>query len=103
MSNASKLGSVANGGRARWAHCTFTRIDITPTILRKKFKGLREMGVDVISRCDARSADDAVRRDRSWGRNCKHCGVNVTEYSRRADPDRWLIIPKGLTRRLPKY
>jgi len=33
-----------NGGRAWWAHLEFTRINTTPTILRKKIEDVREAG-----------------------------------------------------------
>jgi hypothetical protein len=33
-----------SGGRAWWAHFEFTRINIAPTILRKKIEDLREAG-----------------------------------------------------------
>ena len=33
-----------SGGRAWWAHFEFTRINIEPTILRKKIEDLREAG-----------------------------------------------------------
>jgi hypothetical protein len=35
-------GIRLSGGRSWWAHFEFTRIDITPTILRKKTEDLRE-------------------------------------------------------------
>jgi hypothetical protein len=34
----------SNGGRTWWAHFEFTRINIEPTILRKKIEDLREAG-----------------------------------------------------------
>ena len=34
----------SSGGRRWWAHLEFTRINITPTILRKKIEDLREVG-----------------------------------------------------------
>ena len=33
-----------SGGRAWWAQFEFTRINIDPTILRKKIEDLREVG-----------------------------------------------------------
>jgi hypothetical protein len=33
--------SRLSGGRTWWAHFAFTRIDTTPTILRKKIEDLR--------------------------------------------------------------
>jgi hypothetical protein len=33
-----------SGGRGWWAHCDFTRINIAPTILHKKFEDLRVLG-----------------------------------------------------------
>jgi len=33
---------LANGGRTWWAHFEFTRINTTPTFLRKKIEDLRE-------------------------------------------------------------
>jgi len=38
-----RAGTVG-GGRCRWAHLEFTRINITPTILRKKIEDMRETG-----------------------------------------------------------
>jgi hypothetical protein len=35
----SGLGSALDGGRTWWAHFEFTRINIGPTILRKKIEG----------------------------------------------------------------
>jgi hypothetical protein len=51
--NATSLGTYLNGhvprpsitlggGRSWWAHLTFTRINIAPTILRKEIEDLRE-------------------------------------------------------------
>ena len=38
------VGPVAapSGGRTRWAHFAFTRVNIAPTILPKKIEDLRE-------------------------------------------------------------
>jgi hypothetical protein len=33
-----------SGGRTWWAHFEFTRINIEPTILRKKIEDLRQLG-----------------------------------------------------------
>jgi len=33
-----------SGGRTWWAHFEFTRINIAPTILRKKIEDVRELG-----------------------------------------------------------
>ena len=38
----TRLASALDGGRAWWAHFEFTRINIAPTILRKKFEDMRE-------------------------------------------------------------
>ena len=38
----SGLASALDGGRTWWAHFEFTRINIEPTILRKKFEDVRE-------------------------------------------------------------
>src|SRR5262245_42641975 len=35
--------STLSGGRAWWAHFEFTRMNIAPTILRKKFEDAREV------------------------------------------------------------
>jgi len=35
-----------SGGRTWWAHFKFTRINIGPTILRKKIEDVREAGAD---------------------------------------------------------
>jgi len=40
--------SLPDGGRTWWAHFEFTRINIRPTILRKKFEDLREAGAKAI-------------------------------------------------------
>jgi len=34
---------MASGGRTWWAHFALTRINIEPTILRKKIEDLRQM------------------------------------------------------------
>jgi hypothetical protein len=39
----------ASGGRTSWAHFEFTRINIEPTILRKKIEDARER--DIGTRC----------------------------------------------------
>ena len=36
------------GGRTWWAHFDFTRINIEPTNLRKKFEDLREAGATLL-------------------------------------------------------
>jgi hypothetical protein len=36
-----------SGGRTWWAHFEFTRINIEPTILRKKIEDLHEAGASV--------------------------------------------------------
>ena len=40
----SGLASALDGGRTWWAHFEFTRINIGPTILRKKIEDVREAG-----------------------------------------------------------
>jgi hypothetical protein len=35
-----------NGGRTWWAHCEFTRINIAPTILRKKIEDQLVLGAN---------------------------------------------------------
>jgi hypothetical protein len=53
-----------DGGRTRWAHFEFTRINIEPTILLKKIEDLREIGTDVGAfddRC-MRSTNDAWKQ-----------------------------------------
>jgi hypothetical protein len=56
MSNAAKLrsgvearqpfgiASALDGGRTWWAHFEFTRINIAPTILRKKIEEWHQLG-----------------------------------------------------------
>jgi hypothetical protein len=39
--------SERNGGRTWWAHFEFARINIAPTILRKKIEDLRVVGAFV--------------------------------------------------------
>jgi hypothetical protein len=42
LTAAEILKSRLSGGRSCWAHFEFTRINIEPTILRKKIEDLRE-------------------------------------------------------------
>src|SRR5216683_929017 len=42
--------SGLNGGRTWWAHFEFTRINIEPTILRKKTEDVHEAGANVATR-----------------------------------------------------
>jgi hypothetical protein len=37
-----------SGGRTWWAHFELTRINIEPTILRKKFEDVREAGATLV-------------------------------------------------------
>jgi hypothetical protein len=37
------------GGRTWWAHYEFTRMNIEPTILRKKIEDLREVSASVLT------------------------------------------------------
>ena len=38
----------AGGGRTWWAHFEFTRINTTPTILRKSIEDLRQLGAFIL-------------------------------------------------------
>ena len=49
-----------SGGRTWWAHFDFTRINIGPTILRKKIEELRP----VRASCSGRAGDVQIRRMR---------------------------------------
>jgi hypothetical protein len=42
-----KARQLPGGERAWWAHVEFTRINTTPTILRKKIEDLREAGASI--------------------------------------------------------
>jgi hypothetical protein len=44
---------IPSGGRSWWAHCDFTRINIRPTILRKKIEDAREVSAIVSVRAAA--------------------------------------------------
>ena len=48
MADASASESP-NGGRTWWVHFAFTRINIGPTILRKKIEDAREPGAALIN------------------------------------------------------
>jgi hypothetical protein len=41
--------SRPGGGRTWWAHFEFTRINITPTVLRKEFEEFREAGATLLN------------------------------------------------------
>ena len=42
-------GRPGSGGRTWWAHFEFTRINIEPTILRKKIEEMREVGARLVN------------------------------------------------------
>jgi hypothetical protein len=46
LTNPSRRPARRGGGRT-WAHFEFTRLNIAPTILRKKIEDLREVGAPV--------------------------------------------------------
>ena len=49
LPTAGPLPPWLSGGRSWWAHLEFTRINIEPTILRKKFEDLREAGATFVT------------------------------------------------------
>jgi hypothetical protein len=69
---------VLCGGRTWWAHVEFTRMNIEPTILRKKIEDVRHLGALVVR---ARGVVNTLRPPiRSWRRRsisrlqAKHTG-----------------------------
>jgi len=55
--------SALNGGRAWWAHFEFTRINIRPTVLRKKIEERRIVGaLGIVHERRAGSGEDVFSR-----------------------------------------
>jgi hypothetical protein len=53
--------AATNGGRSWWAHLAFTRINIAPTILRKKIEDLREADPRLLNTSAFIGTGDQVR------------------------------------------
>ena len=60
LQTVNRLFMRLSGGRTWWAHFDFTRINIGPTILRKKIEELRP----VRASCSGRAGDVQIRRMR---------------------------------------
>jgi GT2 family glycosyltransferase len=82
----------ASGGRTWWAHVEFTRINITPTILRKKIEtcGLCTRFVNLLRQCLVRGEARRVNRfatplNRSVP-ECSTCANTRRSYGHRS-PD----------------
>jgi hypothetical protein len=74
-----------SGGRTRWAHFEFTRINIEPTILRKKIE----------DRC-------AVRAFASMGSVRRSVPRSMTERQTPRDYSRWLFLTQCFDGRYPR-
>jgi hypothetical protein len=61
------------GGRTWWAHFEFTRINITPTILRKKIEDLRDLGASM-----SQFLRRVITRGHPLWTGSKCCGRSVT-------------------------
>ena len=83
--------SCPSGGRSWWAHFAFTRINIEPIILRKKFEDVRQLGAFMFPVAQVREPRDR----RKLG--AANCGRGLVRRRRPllARPDNVLSTPKS--------